>query len=84
MYPYTWQWSYTIIAALILLFPFLLIGAVLLLRSSPWRRWHRGQGRSISTPYGQVGYWDIVTQEMLAQGIERARHRQYSNPRGER
>ncbi len=84
MYPYYWSWSYTILAALLLLALFLLIGAVLLLRSSPLRRWHRSQGRRISTPYGDIGYEDIETQHMLAQGIERARTRQYYNPRGER
>lgn len=40
MYPYSWQWTYTVIALTLLLAVFFLSCAVLLLRRSP-RRWHR-------------------------------------------
>ena len=86
MYPYHWTWSYTFIAAVLVLSPFALCGVVLLLRrvlSPPSQEWHHSP-ESVSTPLGHVPYWDAVTQEMAAQGVERARRREYYNPRGER
>jgi hypothetical protein len=76
-----WTWAYTLITLFVLLSSFLLAGAVLIRRHSQHARMRRTP-HSISTPYGQIGYEDIRTQKMLAQGIERARRRQYSHPRG--
>ena len=78
---HTWTWLYTILAFVLLLVVFAVCGLVLLLRRWPFRRrWHETRG-SRSTPYGQLGYGDMHTQKMLAQGVERARHRNYVNPR---
>lgn len=82
MYPYTWTWSYTLIALTLLLAVFFLCCAVLLLRRSP-RRWHRTP-ESIATPYGHIPWWDVKTRRMFAVGKARAREREYYNPRGER
>jgi hypothetical protein len=84
MYPYHWTWLYTLLVLVFLLSVFLLACAVLLIRRGRRRaKWHRTPA-SISTPQGQVGYWDVTTQKMFAEGMRRARMREYYNPRGER
>lgn len=62
---YTWQWSYTVYSFVALLALFGLVGAALLVRRlSPRARWHRSPD-SLVTPLG------------YAEGIERARTREY-------
>lgn len=82
MYPYSWQWSYTFIVLALLLAVFGIAGLVLLVRTRQRAQWHQTPD-SIATPHGYLPIWDAATQEMAAPGVERARHRQYCDPRGE-
>lgn len=78
---HTWIWTYTFIVMGSLLAVFLLAGCALLLRRPGPRRIAHSP-RSIVTPYGYIPMWDIRTQKMFAEGVRRARKRQYYNPRG--
>jgi hypothetical protein len=76
MYPYSWTWSYTLLAVCVLLALFVLGCTVLLLRKGTRSTWHRSP-QSIATPLGCQSYWTQETMKLAAPGVARARQRDY-------